>query len=101
MAKYDVYIYTPVEDPNLEMTRIRPETAAVADRLDAFREIERTYTPRQAAQEAARCLNCPTHWCQQKCPIGMDVPGFIAKIREGDIEGALSLIHISEPTRRS
>lgn len=45
MAKYDVYIYTPVEDPNLEMTRIRPETAAVADRLDAFREIERTYTP--------------------------------------------------------
>lgn len=92
MAKYDVYIYTPVEDPNLEMTRIRPETAAVADRLDAFREIERTYTPRQAAQEAARCLNCPTHWCQQKCPIGMDVPGFIAKIREGDIEGAYGII---------
>ena len=92
MANYDVFLYTPVEHPNLEMTRTPARTASLEDRLGSFGEIEQTYTPDQARCEAERCLNCPTHWCQKKCPIGMDVPGFIARLRAGDVEGAYEII---------
>lgn len=55
-------------------------------------EIERTYTEDQARKEAARCLKCPTHWCSKACPAGVPVTEFIAKVREGDLEGAYQLI---------
>ncbi len=97
MSKYDVFVYTPAKDPNLSMTRTPAETAAVSDRLGSFGEIEKTYTPEQAKCEAARCLNCPTHWCQKNCPIGMDVPGFIAKLKEDDIAGAYQIIREYSP----
>ena len=39
MANYDVFLYTPVEHPNLEMTRTPARTASLEDRLGSFGEI--------------------------------------------------------------
>lgn len=91
----DNTIYTPVSEPNRANTRTPAERLSMQERLDSFTEIEKTYTPEQAAMEAERCLNCPTHWCQKKCPAGIDIPTFIAKIREGDIVGAYDIITAS------
>lgn len=57
-----------------------------------FLEVSLGYTPEQAQQEAARCLNCKTKPCVQGCPVNVSIPDFITKIAQGDISQAYSLI---------
>lgn len=42
--------------------------------------------------EATRCLNCKNPRCVQACPVGVNIPSFIAKVKEGDIAGAAEII---------
>jgi glutamate synthase (NADPH/NADH) small chain len=49
-------------------------------------------TLEDAQREAARCLACPDPTCVRGCPTHNDIPGFIAKIREGDINGARAIL---------
>ena len=53
------------------------------------------YTPEQAVDEANRCLNCKNKPCVGGCPVAIDIPAFIAKIKEEDFEGAYQIIHKS------
>lgn len=57
-----------------------------------FEEVALGYTPEQAVDEANRCLNCKNKPCVGKCPVAIDIPAFIAKIREKDFEGAYGII---------
>ena len=41
-----------------------------------------------ALAEASRCLTCPDPTCVRGCPAHVDIPGFIAGIRAGDIDEA-------------
>jgi len=42
--------------------------------------------------EAARCRECDSPMCQQACPAGLDIPGFISAFRQGDLPAAYSLL---------
>jgi glutamate synthase (NADPH/NADH) small chain len=55
-------------------------------------EVAEGYSESQARIEAERCLNCKNAPCVQGCPVGVDIPGFIMKIREGDYPGAARTI---------
>ena len=57
-----------------------------------FQEVALGYTEEQAIDEANRCLNCKNKPCVAKCPVAIDIPAFIAKIRERDLEGAYQII---------
>lgn len=57
-----------------------------------FQEVALGYTKEQAIDEANRCLNCKNKPCVAKCPVAIDIPAFIAKIRERDLEGAYQII---------
>ena len=81
-----------VQNPNLEAERTKNARLSMDQRLTTFGEVEQTYTREQAEAEMARCLKCPTHWCQKKCPAGVPVTDFIATARSGDLEGAYRLI---------
>ena len=61
-------------------------------RASNFEEVALGYTEQMALEEATRCLNCPTKPCVSKCPVHIDIPAFIAKVKEGDFEGAYSII---------
>ena len=50
------------------------------------------YNQEEAMEEASRCLNCKNAKCIQGCPVSINIPGFIAKIKDGDIEGAYHVI---------
>ena len=63
-----------------------------AIRATNFKEVALGYSPTIAKDEALRCLNCPTKPCVTKCPVHIDIPAFIKKIKEDDIEGAYSVI---------
>ena len=71
----------PVQDPNV--------------RNKNFKEVALGYTEEQAVDEANRCLHCPKKPCQSGCPVSINIPEFIAKIKERDFEGAYQVIHQS------
>ena len=64
-----------------------PEQPAV-ERAANFDEVALGYTVDMAMNEAARCLHCKNRPCVSGCPVNVQIPDFIAKIAEGDFEGA-------------
>ncbi|MBQ6583413.1 MAG: NADPH-dependent glutamate synthase [Mogibacterium sp.] len=61
-------------------------------RAHNFDEVALGYTEELALAEAARCLNCKNKPCITGCPVCVDIPGFISKIKEKDFEGAYQVI---------
>ncbi len=64
-------------------------------RIHNFDEVALGYTFELAKEEASRCLQCPYNFapCIKGCPVNVNIPGFIKKILEEDIKGALEVIH--------
>ena len=71
----------PSQDPNV--------------RNKNFKEVALGYTPEMAVNEAKRCLGCKNKPCQTGCPVGIDIPSFIAKVAEEDFEGAYQVLSAS------
>ena len=57
-----------------------------------FGEVNLGFTLEQARQEASRCLHCKNPRCVGACPVGINIPEFIARIKEGQIAGAAEVI---------
>ena len=43
-------------------------------------------------KEATRCLKCKTMPCNKACPLGNDIPSFIEKVKEGNLEEAYRIL---------
>ena len=54
-------------------------------RAKNFDEVTFGYTLEEAQREAERCLNCKNPLCMKGCPVEINIPAFIQKIKEGDI----------------
>ena len=61
-------------------------------RAHNFLEVTNGYTDEMAVDEALRCLSCKNMPCVSGCPVNIHIPEFIAKIKEGDFEGAYEVI---------
>lgn len=66
-----------------------------AKRIHNFEEVTLGYSHEQALREASRCLNCKKPRCVPRCPVEIDIPGFIRHLREGDVKGAYEVISLS------
>ena len=55
-----------------------------------FDEVPFGYSPETAMLEAIRCIQCKNPSCITGCPVDIDIPAFIAKIKEGDFAGAIA-----------
>lgn len=64
-------------------------------RAKNFNEVALGYSSEVAVNEAQRCLNCKNKPCIGGCPVNIDIPGFISRIKEGDFEGAYDVISLS------
>jgi len=62
------------------------------ERTHNFLEVALGYTKEQAVCEAKRCLNCKNKPCVNGCPVNIDIPGFITKLKEKDVDGAYDVI---------
>ncbi len=51
-----------------------------------------SYSAEQAVAEEQRYLGCKNKPCVGGCPVAIDIPEFIAKIKQRDFEGAYSVI---------
>jgi glutamate synthase (NADPH) small chain len=61
-------------------------------RIQNFSEVALGYTRENALREAARCLTCKNEPCVSGCPVNVQIPAFIKKIKEGDFMGAIRTI---------
>jgi dihydropyrimidine dehydrogenase (NAD+) subunit PreT len=57
-----------------------------------LQEVEPPFADHQAWLEASRCLFCHDAPCARACPAGIDVAGFIRRIKERNEAGAARLI---------
>ena len=57
-----------------------------------FAEVSYGYNLEEAQKEARRCLNCKNPMCVSGCPVNINIPAFIQKIKEGDLESASKII---------
>ncbi|MGD0837952.1 MAG: NADPH-dependent glutamate synthase [Polyangia bacterium] len=63
------------------------------ERAAHFSEVNLGLPPEMAALESKRCLACKNHECVSGCPVGIDIPGFIAAVEQGDLERAANLLY--------
>lgn len=75
---------------NLERTPVREQDAKV--RATNFEEVCRGYDLELAMKEAARCLGCKKPKCVGDCPVSINIPEFIGKVKAGDMKGAAEII---------
>ena len=68
----------PVQDPK--------------ERARNFSEVALGYTVKMAEDEASRCLGCKNAPCVTACPVNVQIPDFIQKIKEGKHEEAYQII---------
>ncbi|MBQ7505878.1 MAG: NADPH-dependent glutamate synthase [Lachnospiraceae bacterium] len=61
-------------------------------RAKNFDEVCLGYNETEAMEEAERCLNCKNPKCVQGCPVSINIPGFIEKIKEGNFEGSYQVL---------
>ena len=57
-----------------------------------FEEVCYGYNVEEAQLEATRCLDCKNPRCVAACPVGIQIPRFIAHLAEGNIAGAAEVI---------
>ena len=57
-----------------------------------FNEVALGYQPESAQPEADRCIQCPKRPCTGGCPVGIDIPGFVKALREGNLPEAARIL---------
>jgi len=58
-----------------------------------FKEVTLGYDKDTAMDEANRCLHCKNSPCVSGCPVNVQIPDFIEKIKEGDFISAYKVIN--------
>ena len=61
-------------------------------RATNFEEVCYGYNAEEAMLEATRCLDCKNPRCVAACPVNIQIPRFIERLREGDTKGAAEVI---------
>ena len=79
-----------IDYDRVDMFELEPEK-----RDKSFIEIVKGYNKEQAMKEAERCLECGI--CIATCPAHMDIPGYIAAIRNDNIENAFRILYETNP----
>ena len=81
--------------PNMSLKKNEMPVQDANVRNKNFSEVALGYTEEQAVDEAERCLNCKHKPCVGGCPVAIDIPAFIAKVKERAFEGAYEIIAMS------
>ena len=74
------------------LTRVPVREQEPEVRAANFEEVCLGYNEEEAVAEAKRCLNCKNAQCMKGCPVSINIPAFIAQVKEGNFEEAYHII---------
>ncbi len=77
----------PVKRPRAEMPTQDPR-----ERARNFDEVALGYPEDLAVAEAERCLRCKDSACRLGCPVDVQIPDFVEKVRDRDFRAAYDII---------
>ncbi len=80
---------------NMSLTKNPMPAQEPEIRCKNFLEVALGYSAETAIDEAKRCLSCKNKPCVAGCPVGIDIPGFIEKVAEGEFEKAYEILSLS------
>lgn len=75
-----------------KVERQHPREQDKIERRSNFEPVEENLTYEQVKLEASRCLSCKNARCVQGCPVNINIPGFIAALKEDNLEKAGDII---------
>ena len=76
----------------MKTERVQMPHQPAIERSNNFEEVALGLTVDGACSEANRCLQCKHKPCVSGCPVAVDIPAFIKKVAEEDIDGAYEII---------
>lgn len=74
----------------LKKVPVREQDAAA--RAKNFEEVCYGYNKEEAVEESHRCITCKNAKCVEGCPVSIDIPAFIAAVKEEKFEEAFQII---------
>ena len=80
---------------NMELMKTPMPIQEAEERIHNFCEVALGYTEDLAVNEAERCLNCKAKPCVSGCPVGINIPAFIDKIKSRDFDEAYDIISLA------
>ena len=78
--------------PGTDIADVRPGRLGGEQIAANFADMHPPLTPSEAIIDADRCYFCYAAPCTTACPTGIDIPGFIQKIRSGNLKGSAHTI---------
>ena len=61
-------------------------------RRSNFDAVETNLTAEEVKLEASRCLHCKNARCVKGCPVNIDIPDFVERLKHDDVQGAGGII---------
>ena len=77
----------------MEIERIEEGYKPVKERLKNYDEFVIALDDGQAKQQAARCMDCGTPFCNSGCPVNNIIPDFNDLVYQGDWKNAIDVLH--------
>ena len=74
------------------MKKIPVREQDAKERATNFEEVCLGYNADEAMAEASRCINCKNAQCVKGCPVNIDIPGFVSKVKDGNFKEAYDVI---------
>ena len=77
----------------MEFERIEEGYKPVPERLKNYKEFVLGLDQAQAKEQAARCMDCGTPFCNNGCPVNNIIPDFNDLVYRGDWKNAMEVLH--------
>jgi len=76
----------------IDLNRVSMPKQEPLVRAKNFNEVALGYNAEMALAEASRCIQCKKRPCVEGCPVGVDIPDFIASVRDGNMPEAVRVL---------
>ena len=85
-----VYLFLPMSKmlKFVDVQRETPEKLSSDVRKDNFLEIYKEFIETKAKEQASRCSQCGTPFCQVHCPLQNNIPDWLKLTAEGRLKDA-------------
>ena len=74
-----------------ELNKETPVKEEINSRVSNFDEIYREFIDKKAKEQASRCSQCGTPFCQVHCPLHNNIPDWLKMTAEGRIQEAYEI----------